>query len=312
MRSASPIALGIDIGGTNVKIALVTSDGTVVAQGSVPTNPERGPEVFAQTVGRAAQDMAAGADVDWADVVGAGVGIAAFLDVPRGYVEESVNLHWYDVPIVALLEHTLGKSVVIDNDANVAALGEVWLGAGQAAESALCVTLGTGVGGGIIMNGHIYRGLSTMAGEIGHIQIKNDGVLCNCGHYGCLETLASATALVREGKLAGLDGPNGELTAKDIFNQASSGVSTAQKVIDNMIDWLALGLSVAANILNPDVIVIGGGVVGAGDALLQPLDKAFRREALQRVSRVCKIVPATLGSQAGVLGAARLVLQSDL
>lgn len=312
MRLGSPVALGIDIGGTNAKIALVEDDGTVVGQDSVPTAPERGPEVFADTVGRSAKEMADEVGVNWENVTGAGVGIAAFLDVPRGYVEESVNLHWYDVPIVELLEKSLGKSVVIDNDANVAALGEVWIGAGQAAAAALCVTLGTGVGGGIVIDGHIYRGISTMAGEIGHIQVKNDGFLCNCGHYGCLETLASATALVREGKAAGLTATSGELTSRDIFHQAAEGNAVAQKVIDDMVYWLALGLSIGSNILNPDVIVIGGGVVGAGDALLLPLRQAFQNEALQRVSRVCKIVPATLGSQAGVLGAARLVLQSDL
>lgn len=151
-----------------------------------------------------------------------------------------------------------------------------------------------------------------MAGEIGHIQVKNQGELCNCGHYGCLETLASATALAREGKAAGLTTEHGELTSKDIFEQAAAGVAAAQGVIDDMIHWLAVGLSIGANILNPDMVVIAGGVVGAGDALMEPLRSEFKREALHRVSRSCRIVTATLGSQAGVLGAARLVLQHNL
>lgn len=312
MTASSSIALGIDIGGTNVKIAFVKERGEVLAQGSVPTDPERGPELFAESVAQAAKQMAAESGISWDAVSGAGIGAAGFLDVPRGYIEESVNLHWYNVPIVELLEKELGKSVVLDNDANVAALGEVWLGAGQSAKSALCVTLGTGVGGGIVIDGHIYRGVSTMAGEIGHIQIKNHGELCNCGHYGCLETLASATALVREGKAAGLTAKNGELTSKDIFEQAAAGVVAAQRVIDEMVHWLALGLSICSNLINPDVIVIAGGVVGAGDALMEPLRSEFRKEALHRVAQPCRIVPATLGSQAGVLGAARLVLQHNL
>lgn len=303
------LALGIDIGGTNVKLALVNADGDVIASESVPTAPERGAEEFCRSVAKTAKDMAASASVPWADVMGVGVGIAAFLDVERGWVEEAVNLHWFDVPLGELFTKELGKSVHVDNDANVAALGEVWLGAGQNAKSALCVTLGTGVGGGIIIGGRIYRGVSTMAGEIGHITVKSDGELCNCGRHGCLETLSSATALARHGRQAGLVSPNGELDSKMIFEMAQAGNETAQGVIDEMIHWLAVGLSIGANLLNPDVIVIAGGVVNAGDALIDPLRTEFVKATLVRVSRMCKIVPATLGSQAGVLGAARLVLQ---
>lgn len=304
------IALGIDIGGTNVKVALVKADGDVIAQGSVPTAPERGPEIFVKAVADYARQLTRENEIEWATIVGAGVGMAAFLDVERGWVEESVNLHWRDVPIVELLEKALDKPVRIDNDANVAALGEAWLGAGRKAKTSLCITLGTGVGGGIVIDGHIHRGASTMAGEIGHIHVKNQGALCNCGHYGCLETLSSATAIVRAGKEAGLVGADGDLTAKDIFALAGQGNDVAQGVIDDMIYWLAVGLGVAANLLNPNVIVITGGVVNAGEALLRPLREAFAKEALIRVARVCEIVPAELGSEAGVLGAARLALQA--
>lgn len=303
------VALGMDIGGTNVKIAFVKANGDVVAQGSVPTAPERGPEVFAKSVATTAKDIANAHQIPWQQVIGVGVGIAAFIDVERGWIEESVNLHWYDIPMGDLLATALGKPVRLDNDANVAALGEVWLGAGQSAKTAICVTVGTGVGGGLIIGGRIHRGVTTMAGEIGHVMVKNDGELCNCGHRGCLETLASATALTRHGHEAGLITSGEELTSKEIFEMAANGNQTAQDVIDDMIHWLAVGLSIGANLLNPDVIVVAGGVVNAGDALIRPLREAFATEALQRVARVCQIVPATLGSQAGVLGAARLVLQ---
>ncbi|WAH37273.1 ROK family protein [Alicyclobacillus dauci] len=307
---AERVALGIDIGGTNVKVAFVKHDGQVIAQESIPTAPERGPERFVSSVAETVRQLASDNHIDWDnDVLGVGVGIAGFLDYKRGFVEESVNLHWFDVPMAEMFERALGKPVRLDNDANVAALGEVWLGAGRSATTALCVTLGTGVGGGIVIDGHIHRGASTMAGEIGHIQVKNDGELCNCGHYGCLETLSSATALVRNGLAAGLAGEDGELTAKGIFDLASTGNATAQRVIEDMIHWLALGLSTGANLLNPDIIVIAGGVVNAGNALIEPLREAFSKAALQRVARACTVVPATLGSQAGVLGAARLVLQ---
>ncbi|UNO49192.1 ROK family protein [Alicyclobacillus acidoterrestris] len=303
------VALGIDVGGTNVKVAFVKEDGTVIAQGSIPTDPARGPERFSLEVAEYAKALAQKNDIVWDSVTGAGVGLAAFMDVDKGWVEESVNLHWYNVPIGDLLSNALGKSVRMDNDANVAALGEVWLGAGRDARTALCVTLGTGVGGGIVIDGRIHRGVSTMAGEIGHIQVKNDGELCNCGHHGCLETLSSATALVRHAKEAGLVGQSEELTAKEVFDLAADGNEIAQVAVADMIHWLSLGLSIGANLLNPDVIIIAGGVVGAGDALIEPLRAAFARDALVRVSRSCTIVPATLGSQAGVLGAARLVFQ---
>jgi glucokinase len=305
------IALGIDIGGTNVKVAFVTQTGAVIAKGEMSTEPEQGPELFSTAVADYARKMADEHNVEWDAVLGAGVGMAGFLDVRRGWVEESVNLHWQDVPMGELLSKALGLDVHLDNDANVAALGEVWLGAGMAADTALCITLGTGVGGGIIINGQIHRGVSTMAGEIGHIQVKNDGELCNCGHHGCLETLASATAVVRHGLEAGLTVPSGELTAKDVFELAADGNETARRVVDEMIHWLAVGLSIGANLLNPDTIVIAGGVVNAGDALIEPLRAAFQTESLQRVARVCRIVAATLGSNAGVLGAARLVLQNE-
>ncbi|EJY56989.1 glucokinase, ROK family [Alicyclobacillus hesperidum URH17-3-68] len=304
------LALGIDIGGTNVKLALVNEAGEVIASESVPTEPERGAEAFCREVAATAKKMTAQAGIAWAEVIGVGVGMAAFLDVERGWIEESVNLHWRDVPLGEMLTRELGKPVRVDNDANVAALGEVWLGAGRNANTALCVTLGTGVGGGIVINGRIHRGVTNMAGEIGHIMVKNDGELCNCGHHGCLETLASATALSRHAEQAGLVGKEGrELTSKEIFELAEAGNAKAKAVVDDMIHWLAVGLSIGANILNPDVIVIAGGVVNAGDALIEPLRKAFHREALARVARACTIVPAKLGSQAGVLGAARLVLQ---
>lgn len=304
------LALGIDIGGTNVKLAIVRSDGRVLVDRSIPTAPERGPEAFSRTVGAEARAMADEASVAWDSVVGAGVGMAGFLDVERGWVEEAVNLHWRDVPLADLLQSSLDKPVRVDNDANVAALGEVWLGAGQNAHTALCVTLGTGVGGGIVIGGRIHRGASTMAGEIGHIMVKNDGELCNCGHRGCLETLASATALVRHAVAAGVKSPDGgELTAKEVFALAAEGHPAARAVVDDMIHWLAVGLAVVANILNPDVIVVAGGLVNAGDQLMEPLRAAFQREALARVARACRLVPAKLGDQAGVLGAARLVLQ---
>ena len=152
-----------------------------------------------------------------------------------------------------------------------------------------------------------------MAGEIGHIPMKVDGELCNCGHRGCLETLASATAIAREGAKAGLKSPKGEnfpLTAETVFNLVKIGDLTAKKVVDTMVDWFARGLAMAANLLNPDVIVIGGGLVHAGDTLFQPLERLFRAYTLNRVTDSCRLLQAELGSNAGMLGAARIAWQT--
>jgi glucokinase len=306
------IVLGVDVGGTNVKAALVAKDGRVVASVSYSTEAEAGPEAFAKTLHHRLENLLKEAGLHKADVASVGIGLPAFLDVPKGIIEQAVNLHWTDVPIVDLVTAELDLPVMIDNDANLAALGEVWKGAGKNAKSALCVTLGTGVGGGIVLDGRVYRGVTTMAGEIGHISIKPDGELCNCGHYGCLETLASATALVRDGVRAGLQSPRGHdepLSAEDVFQLAESGDQAAQTVLSTMIHWLAVGLSTVANTLNPDTIVVSGGLVNAGDALLGPLRVEFSRTALHRVANGCKIVAAELGSSAGMLGAARLAWQ---
>ncbi|MBX6396074.1 MAG: ROK family protein, partial [Alicyclobacillaceae bacterium] len=179
----------------------------------------------------------------------------------------------------------------------------------RGAKSVLCVTLGTGVGGGIVFEGSVYRGVSTMAGEIGHLPMKVDGEPCTCGRFGCLETLASATALVREGRRRGLTSPRGadtDLSAEDIFVLAARGDGEARDIVGEMVGWLARGLAAAANLLNPEVIVVGGGLAKAGDALFGPLEEQFRRLALPRAVAACRLMPAFLGNDAGLLGAARL------
>ncbi|MFX4300977.1 ROK family protein [Alicyclobacillus tolerans] len=304
------VVLGVDVGGTNVKAAIVSVSGEVMAAVSYPTDAEDGPERFVQRLYEQFIKLLQKSGCQLTDVLSVGVGLAGFLDVEHGYIEEAVNLHWRNVAIVQLLSESLHLPIYLDNDANIAALGEAWQGAGQNAKSVLCVTLGTGVGGGIVLDGQIYRGVSTMAGEIGHITVKPGGPLCNCGRHGCLETLASATALVNMGVAHGLHSPSGgTANAEEIFALAKAGHRDAQQVIQELVNWLGVGLGIAANLLNPDKIVIAGGLVNAGDALMDPLRASFAANALQRVYRSCELLPATLGSRAGMLGAARLAIQ---
>lgn len=238
-----------------------------------------------------------------------------------GVVYNVVNLGWEDnYPLKDLLEVETSLPAVIDNDANCAALGEMWKGAGNGAKDIVAVTLGTGVGGGVIANGHIVQGISGAAGEIGHItSIPQGGAQCNCGKTGCLETVASATGIVRIGKekieaakdlsgeLTTLYRENGTITAKDIFDCARRGDRIATEVIKEVSFYLGLALANIANTLNPEKIVLGGGVSKAGDILLDPVRENFKKYAFSRVKESTQIAVATLGNDAGVIGAARLI-----
>ncbi|MDI3328568.1 MAG: ROK family protein [Alicyclobacillaceae bacterium] len=312
MGKLNPVVLGIDVGGTNIKAGLVGPSGELVAKEAWPTEGRLGPREVIRRLAVRVKAMAERAGVSWERVQGAGSGWPAFLDLPSGVIEEAINLGWKDVPVAAWLEEVLQKPVAVDNDANAAALGEAWIGAGQGAGSVLCVTLGTGVGGGIVFNGALYRGASAMAGEIGHLPLKPEGEPCTCGRRGCLETLASATAVVREARRRGVASPPGgpaALTARDVFALAAQGHPVAKEVVEEAASWLGLGLAAAANLLNPEVIVVGGGMAEAGDLLFVPLEAEFRRRALPRVARFCRLTPALLGGSAGVFGAARLAWQ---
>ncbi len=310
---AQQVVLGIDVGGTNVKAGLVVQEGATVAARSWPTQSEEGFSYFAETLYHHTVEMASEAKIDVSNVVSVGIGLPGFIDLSSGVLHQAVNLKWpFDVTVVRSLEAIFGIPVSVDNDGNLAALGEVWLGAGIGSKSALCVTIGTGVGGGIVIDGHVYRGVCAMAGEIGHLPMKLNGELCNCGRYGCLETLASATALARMGERAGLKSLKGDslpVSAEDVFWYAKQGDPIAKSIVQEMVIWLARGLANAANLLNPDMIVIGGGVVQAGETLFSPLVQAFREFSLPRVADSCKLVPARLGQRAGMLGAARLAWQ---
>lgn len=306
-------AIGVDLGGTYIKGAIVDETGQILIKDEIPTLVEAGPEAILERIAGFAIDLAARARLGPRDITGVGVGIPGFIDDDRGEAAEVVNLGWRCVPVRAPLEKRLGLRVYMENDANAAALGEAWAGAGKERGSALCVTLGTGVGGGIVLNGRVWRGESVMAGEIGHIVLERDGAPCNCGQRGCLETVASATGVVRLMKEAIASGapssvhPEG-LTAADVFRAAEQGDKAALQVVSHTADILGWGLAIAANIVNPAVIIIGGGMARAGEVLFAPVRAAFEKNALRRVRDVVEIVPAVLGNDAGVVGAAKLAL----
>lgn len=308
-------AVAIDLGGTNMKGAIVNEDGHILLKDEVPTLAEKGATDVLHRMQGFIRDLSAQAGLQIGQLAGVGIGIPGFIDDASGVAVEVINMGWKNVSVRSVLSEALGLSVYMDNDANVAALGEAWTGGGRGRKIALCVTLGTGVGGGIVVDGRILRGMNTMAGEIGHIVLEPGGAPCNCGLHGCLETISSATGVVRLAREAMATGVSSAmhaegLTAEDVFHSAEAGDEAAKRAVAHAIEALGRGLAIGANILNPEVIVVGGGMSKAGDALFEPLHKAFSRYVLGRVGEAVTIEPATLGNDAGVVGAARLALSA--
>lgn len=313
--------IGVDIGGTAIKAGVVDEAGHIVEKREVPTATHEGPDRVLERLVELITQLKAVAEASGAAVGGVGVGVPGpDLDVERGVVIRAVNLGWKNVPLRdRLIAGLPGLPVSVNNDANLAALGEAWVGGGKGAQHLLLITVGTGVGGGVVIGGRVYPGADSLAGEIGHVTVRPEGGhRCNCGKTGCLETEASATAIIREAReaarsgrsphLAGILARNGVLTARDVVEAAQAGDEVAQALFAYAGRVLGLALANAANLLNPERIVVGGGVSHAGELLFVPLQEAYRAHALPAVAKR-PVVPAELGNDAGLIGAARLAMQ---
>jgi glucokinase len=312
--------IGVDLGGTTTKLAFISLYGEILHKWEIPTDVSGEGKSITVNIAKAIDVKLEELGHSKSEVVGIGMGAPGPVDLPTGVIFEAVNLGWREpYPLKDLLEVETSLPAVIDNDANCAALGEMWKGAGNGAKDLVCVTLGTGVGGGVIANGDIVHGVSGAAGEIGHItSAAVGGAPCNCGKSGCLETIASATGIVRlaheelrtspaSGELAKVYKETGCLTAKNVFDAARNNDENALKVIDTVALYLGIALANIANTLNPEKIVLGGGVSKAGDILLNPVKEQFLKNAFPRVAKSTEISIATLGNDAGVIGAAWLV-----
>lgn len=312
---------GIDIGGTSIKLAFLTSEGDIVDKWEIRTNKnDQGRQVIPE-IAASIHSKLAELNLSIDKLSGAGVGAPGPVDVNRGLLFEAVNVGWGDqFPLRDLMQSALQVPVAIDNDANCAALGEMWRGAGKGAQNLICITLGTGVGGGVIVDGDIVHGSKGAAGEIGHItSVTEGGFLCNCGKRGCLETVASATGLVTtaEEQAASFIGESslkenyeatGIMSAKDIFEYASLGDQLALDSIEHLANHLGLALANCSVVIDPEKIVIGGGVSKAGDLLLNPIRQYFKKYAFKPVAEKTEIVVAQLGNDAGIMGAAWLAV----
>jgi len=317
--------LGIDIGGTNLVAGCVSADGARV-EGLLtePTRPEEGADgVIARIVDLARRSMAGlAAAVPGARVDGVGVGAPGPLDTHRGIVLLTPNLGWVDMPLRDRVTQGLGLPAALDNDANCAVLGEHWRGAAQGTWHALGVTIGTGIGGGLILDRRLYHGASDCAGEIGHTTIEINGRRCACGNYGCLEAYASGPAIARralEAVEAGAESSLAEVmrrgpaavTAQVVYEAATAGDALAREVVQDTARFLGAGIANLVNVYNPEVVVVCGGVTEAGDNLFVPLRREVSRRAFRPAVDVCRILPGALPGTAGVVGAARVFLDAE-
>lgn len=308
--------IGIDIGGTTVKLGLFETDGTLLYKWEIPTRKEESGKYILGDVAASIQQILAERQIAMADVVGAGMGVPGPV-MPDGSISRCVNLGWCNMnPQKDLSELLGGLSVKSGNDANVAALGEMWQGGGKGSTDLVMVTLGTGVGGGVIVDEKIVAGKHGLGGEIGHIHVRDDEAeYCNCGGRGCVEQIASATGIAREArrKMAASDAPSAmrqfgdDITAKDVLDSAKAGDEMALEVMEIVGHYLGLLLSQLALIVDPDMFVIGGGVSKAGQFLIDQIEKHY--EYFTPISKnKATIGLAKLGNDAGIYGAARLVL----
>ncbi|MFD2925968.1 ROK family glucokinase [Halobacillus naozhouensis] len=315
--SSDKYCFGVDIGGTTIKLAVLSTKGEIFKKWEIPTNKSQRGKHIAYDIHEAIEAARSELDIHKSNILGIGVGAPGFINTKTGFIYVAVNIGWEDYDFGNELSKLSGYPVWVDNDANLAALGENWLGAGNGAENVIAVTLGTGVGGGIIANGQIISGANGMAAEIGHMTvISNGGAPCNCGKTGCLETEASATAIVRKVKEALVTIPDSslnkveDLTAKDVFRAAAAHDPAANKVLTSVTDTLGLAIANLAIAVNPNKVIIGGGVSKAGDQLLNPLKETFKSYALARTFEACTFEIAELGNDAGVIGGAYLVKEN--
>lgn len=311
----SKYCFGIDVGGTTIKCGLFKKDGELLEKWDIPTRIEDGGQYILPDAADTILDMIERKKLAKDAIIGVGLGVPGPV-TERGTVDVAVNINWSFKDITGELSELMKLPVKAANDANVAALGEMWKGGGAGSRNLILVTLGTGVGGGIIVDGKIVTGAHGAAGEIGHARIDwNDPEVCNCGNSGCLEQKASATGIVRLAREALQESRepsvlrNGALSAKAVFEGYKQQDTLAVGIVERFAEYLGKALAIYATVVDPDVIVIGGGVSKAGSVLIDVVSRYYRRDAFSACQNT-RIVLAELGNDAGIYGAAKLILDN--
>jgi glucokinase len=310
--------IGVDLGGTNIATGVVNEKNEIIGRGKVKTRAPRPAEAIFDSIKEAVDMAVVNAGISYSEVTSIGVGTPGSVNQDTGAIEFSNNLQFRNVPAKKMLEELLKKPVYLENDANAAALCEAVAGCGNGVPSFIAITLGTGVGSGIVLDGKVYRGSNFCGGEMGHTVINVDGIPCNCGRKGCWEKYASATALVSQaveamqGNKGSLlwqtcDGDLNKVDGRSIFEAYDMGDAVAKAVVDKYLYYVSVGLSNVINALQPDIVCIGGGISGQGEKILQPIRDMVKAERYSvYADKQTAIVPAELGNDAGIIGAALL------
>ncbi len=322
MAGLKKVYLGIDLGGSNISVALANVAGKIIGFDRIETLAHRGPEQIIDHIIKLAKQLQKSENIPSSVLQAVGVGVPGVLNYTTGVVRFSPNLPgWINIPLRQKLRSAFKKTVVVDNDANVAAYGEKWQGAGKKYNHVVVYTLGTGVGGGIILNGKIFHGSSGGAGELGHTTILPEGPLCACGNRGCLETLVSGAAIGRAGREALQDGNKSllrelcedqpeNITAKTVFQAARKGDAVAKEIIRRTGKYLGIAIAGIINLLNPEIVIIGGGVSISGRDLLPYVEAEVKKRTMKALAECTRIVTAELADKAGVMGAVGIAIQA--
>ena len=310
--------IGVDLGGTNIATGVIDENYKIIGRGKVKTRAPRPAEAIFDSIKEAVDMAVVNAGISYDEITSVGIGTPGSVNKDTGAIEFSNNLKFHNVPAKAMLEERLKKPVYLENDANAAALGEAVAGSGNGVKNFVAVTLGTGVGSGIIIDGKIFRGSNFCGGEMGHMVINVDGIPCNCGRKGCWEKYASATALVSQaveamqGDKASLlwqtcDGDLNKVDGKSIFDAVDLGDETAKAVVNRYLYYVSIGIANVVNALQPETVCVGGGISGQGEKILQPIRDMVKAERYSvYAENQANIVPALLGNDAGIIGAALL------
>lgn len=305
--------IGIDLGGTNIAAGIVDENGKIIVKGETPTKAERSFEDIVQNIAEFCRSLAKSAELSETDISGIGIGSPGAIDNENGVVLNAANLNWTNAPLKAALQKYFNVPINIENDANAAAFGEYSL-CGHKTSSFILVTLGTGIGGGIIIDGKIYRGFNGAGAEIGHSTLVFGGKECTCGKKGCWEAYGSVTGLIHQTKEAILKNPhslmaelsrkNGTVNGRTAFDAAAQGDETAKCVVDRYIEYVADGICSLVNIFEPEILLIGGGISKEGARLLEPIEDYCNKNYFCKNVRQTTLGIAALGNDAGIIGAA--------
>ena len=311
----SNYAIGIDLGGTNLKAGIVDKDGKILHRLSTKTNSDADSQTISNQILELIAEIIKISNFKKSDIIGIGLGSPGLIDKKRETILFSPNLpRWRNIPIKRIVAERFSKPCVLENDANAAAWGEKWVGAGKEATSMVMLTLGTGIGGGIIIDNRLWRGANNVAAEIGHMVIQMDGPQCNCGNHGCVEVYASATGMVRRFKELLKGGASSslkdcdEITAKMINDAAFQGDKASLDIIEETGRYLGIAIVNIMHILNPEMIVLAGGMIGSGELLMNPIRQVTTQRAFEASYKDTKIVFSQLGNDAGIIGAAGCLL----